>query len=219
MAEGWPEDANVWLHSGRKDRNSVTRCTSILVGCLALVTLLAGCGGDSAAEPTGTAASAAQSGGPVVLQPLTTGRDVSASDGRYSLRVPGEWVEYDDQISELAYRTVVEDPVLSVNIVREELGENTRVQAYAENARQDIGGIYRNVITISLSPVMVGSIEAYRWVYTATIGERERLFYQLFIVDGGQGFVLTGLAPATADVSTTRSTFDAIAGSLTFARG
>lgn len=186
---------------------------------LAMAALLAGCGGDDSREPTSTVASTGQQGGPQVLAPTTTGRDVQASDGRFSLRVPNEWVEYDDPIAEMAFRTITEDPALSFNVVREEVADNTRVQVYAEEARTRIGMTYNNVISLSLTPVMVGSIESYRWIYTASIGNRERLFYQLYIVDGGQGFVLTGSAPKGADLATVRSTFDSIAGSIIFARG
>lgn len=186
---------------------------------LALALILAGCGGDDANAPRGATATAEQAGGINVLRPLATGRDVQAPDGRYSLRLPREWVKYDDRIAELAFRTVAEDPALAINIVRDELGDNPRVQVYAEEARERIASRFRNVVSLSLSPVSVGTLEAYRWIYTATFGEQEHLFYQLFIVDDGQGFVLTGSAPIGADLRTISSTFDSIAGSLTFARG
>lgn len=186
-----------------------------------LALLLAGCGsgdgsGNGNPNPTGTSGPA---NGPNVLQPLTSGRDVQPSDGRYSLRVPGEWVQYDDPIAELAFRTVAETPSLSMNVVREEVPDNPRVQVYAEEARERIARLYRNVNSMSLAPVKIGNIEAYRWIYTASVGQQQRLFYQVYIVDGGQGFVLTGSAPISADVPTVREMFDAIAGSLTFARG
>ena len=184
-----------------------------------LALLLAACGGDDPASPTSTVTDVGRTGGPNVLQPLTTGRDVQAEDGRYSLRVPGEWVEYDDPVAELSFRTVAEDPAMALNVVREEVGDSARVQAYAEEARDDIGRSYRNVNSFSLTPVRIGALEAYRWIYTATFGERQRLFYQLFVIEGGQGFVLTGSAPIDADVARVSSTFDGIAGSLTFARG
>ncbi|MDQ3548793.1 MAG: hypothetical protein M3439_08230 [Chloroflexota bacterium] len=185
---------------------------------LALALLLTGCGGQANA-PSGATATSGRAGSLNELQPLTAGRDVLAPDGRYSLRVSGEWVRYDDPIAELAFRTVAEDPALALNVVREDIGDNPRVQVYAEEARDRIGSIYRNVISLSLSPVRIGALEAYRWIYTASIGEQERLFYQVYLVDGGQGFVLTGSAPITADLPTISSTFDAIAGSMTFARG
>ena len=197
----------------------MTHWKSLVFSLLVLAPLLAGCGGDAAGDPTSTTAPDAQAGSPNVLQALATGRDVLAPDGRYSLRVPGEWVQYDDPVAELAFRTVAEDPALSLNVVREDLGDNQRVQVYAEEARDRIRNIYRNVMSLSLSPVRIGALEAYRWIYTASVGARERLFYQLYVVEGGQGFVLTGSAPVAADLPTVRSMFDGIAGSLTFARG
>jgi hypothetical protein len=44
-------------------------------------------------------------------------------------------------------------------------------------------------------------------------------YYQYFVLDGAQGFVLTGTAPSAADHSATQRLFDGIAGSLTFVRG
>lgn len=209
----------MWLDSGRKDRKFVTHRKFLVVSLLALAILLAGCGGDEAGNPTSTAAQNGQTGDPNTLAPLTTGREVQAPDGRYSLHVPGEWVQYDDPIAELAFRTVGEDPALSLNVVREDVGDNPRVQAYAEEARDRIGSIYSNVVSLSLTPVKIGSIEAYRWIYTASVGQREHLFYQLYVVESGQGFVLTGSAPIAADMNSVSSTFDSIGGSLTFARG
>lgn len=195
-------------------------CSKLLaLSLLALTAVLAGCGGDGADAPSGTATSIGQSGAPNRLAPLTTGRDVQAPDGRYSLRVPGAWVQYDDPIAELAFRTVGEEPALSLNVVREDIGNNPRVQAYAEAARVRIGNIYSNVTSLSLTPVKIGSLEAYRWIYTASVGQRQRLFYQLYLIEGGQGFVLTGSAPLAADAASVSAMFDSIGGSLTFARG
>ena len=42
---------------------------------------------------------------------------------------------------------------------------------------------------------------------------------KLFIIDGRQGFVLTGSAPRHADERAMQALFDSIAGSLTFVRG
>jgi hypothetical protein len=184
---------------------------------LALVATLGGCGGDGGAASI--APTEPEQSGSGSLRPLETGRDVLAPDGRYSLRVPGEWVQYDDPIAELAFRTTTENPALTMNVVREDIEGNLRPQAYAEGARRRVGSVYRNVISLSLSPVRIGEMEAFRWIYTATAGQRERVFYQVFVIDGNQGFVLTGMAPIGADLATTQATFDSIAGSLTFARG
>ncbi|MGH9175277.1 MAG: hypothetical protein ACRD1H_13020 [Vicinamibacterales bacterium] len=187
---------------------------------LILILMLSGCGGNSRANaPTTTTGDDDSVTINASLRPLTTGRDVTAPDGRYSLRVPGEWVRFDDPIAELAFRTTTESPALAINIVREDVDPDQRLQAYAEGARRRVGTVYRNVITLTLGPVRIGELEAYRWIYTATAGERQRLLYQLFVIDRGQGFVLTGMAPIDADLPTTQSLFDSIAGSLTFARG
>jgi hypothetical protein len=209
----------MWLDSGRKDRTFVTHRKSLGAWLLALAVLLAACGGDDNSDPTSTTATDDATRAPNALAPLKTGRDVQAPDGRYSLRVPGEWVQYDDPIAELAFRTVGEDPSLSFNVVREDVGDNPRVQAYAEDARNNIGNTYSNVISLSLTAVKIGTVDAYRWIYTATVGQRQHLFYQVYVVEHSQGFVLTGLAPMGTDVDTVRSTFDAIVGSMTFARG
>ncbi|MEX1158484.1 MAG: hypothetical protein WEC79_06095 [Thermomicrobiales bacterium] len=193
--------------------------TSILFCLLGLALLVAGCGGDQGDASDRATETAPPTGGSNALQPLRSGRDVLAPDGRFSLRVPGEWVRYDDPFAELAFRTVAEDPAIALNVVREELAENPRPQVYAEDARRRISSSYSNVVSLSLSPVKIGALEAYRWVYTATAGGQDRLFYQLFVVDDGQGFVLTGVAPIGADFNVTRSLFDSIAGTLTFARG
>jgi hypothetical protein len=209
----------MWLDSGRKDRNSVTHWKSLAPLALVLAVLLAGCGSDDRPDPTATSSATGQAGGPNVLVAMETGRDVLAPDGRYSLRVPGEWVQDDDAFADLAFRTVAEDPALAINVIREDVADNTRVQAYAEGARDRISRTYRNVVSLSLSPVTIGSIEAYRWIFTGAVGTRERLFYQVFLVDAGEGFVLTGSAPIDADIDLVRPIFDGIAGSMTFARG
>lgn len=214
MAGGRHRVARFW----QKGPRSLTDRTFILI-CLLLSLIIVSCRGDDGSVSPAASGTAGQPGDANVLKPLDTGRDVLAPDGRYSLRVPGEWVQYDDPIAELAFRTVAEDPALALNIVREDLGENQRPQVYAEDARRRIGSIYSNVVSLSLSPVRIGALEAFRWVYTATAGAQERFFYQLFVIDGGQGFVVTGVAPIDADFTTTRSLFDAIVGSLTFARG
>ncbi|HEY5864399.1 MAG TPA: hypothetical protein VI542_02435, partial [Candidatus Tectomicrobia bacterium] len=95
--------------------------------------------------------------------------------------------------------------------------ENPR--QYAEVGQQHGADIYPGVVTISSAAVRVGDRPAWRWLFTADIGEGGTLFYQLFIIDGRQGFVLTGSAPKDADQRTLQALFDSIAGSLTFVRG
>jgi len=202
----------------QKGPQSVTHRTSFVVCLLGIVLLLAGCGGDDAPDPTPTS-EAQQYGGLNVLRPMQTGQEIQAPDRRYSLRVPGDWVQYDDPVAELAYRTIAADPSFSLNVVREDIAANARVQAYAEDARERIARIYSNVNSFSLTPVRVGTVEAYRWIYTASVGQIERLFYQVYVIEGDQGFVLTGSAPVDTDIELLSSTFDPIAGSLIFARG
>jgi hypothetical protein len=187
---------------------------SILI--FAVLTLAAACGGS--AEPAAETPSAARIGN-LTLQPLQAGRDVTAADGRFALRVPADWVAANAPVAELSYRSPESGEQLSFSIVREELADIQRAQAYAEAGRRRIGELYQNVITLSLTPVRVGSHEAYRWVYTAGTASGEFFFYQLFLVDGGDGFVMTGLAPMTTDFAHAQSVFDSIAGSITLARG
>jgi hypothetical protein len=183
---------------------------------LATLTITVACGDD--ADPAPAAPSPSRAGG-LTLQPLTAGRDVTSPDGRFALRVPADWVAANAPVAELSFRAPEDDEPLSFTIVREELAEIRRAQAYAEAGRRRIGEIYRNVITLSLTPVGVGSHDAYRWVFTADTGTGEFYFYQLYLVRGSDGFVMTGLAPITTDFSHAQSVFDAIAGSITIARG
>jgi hypothetical protein len=181
-----------------------------------VITLAMACGGSS--DPAAATPSAARTGN-LTLQPLLTGRDVTAPDGRFALRIPADWIAANAPVAELSYRSPEPDDQLSFSIVREELTDIRRAQAYAEAGRRRIGELYRNVITLSLTPVRVGSHQAYRWVYTAGTGTGEFFFYQLFLVDGSDGFVMTGLAPMTTDFVHAQSVFDTIAGSITLARG
>lgn len=184
---------------------------------LALPLLLAACG-DSDKQtldrPAGTAAS-----GPVVLTPLTAGRDLAAPDGWYTIRVPADWVESPPIVAELSARSTTGESPLSLRITREALDGITTPQAYLEATRRDINARYENVVTISLGPVRVGSVDAVRWLYTATVDGEPRMLYQLFVVQGGSGLVLTGIAPADSDYQQVGATFDTIAATLSFGRG
>jgi hypothetical protein len=144
---------------------------------------------------------------------------VIAPDGRYSMFVPGDWVEVAVGLSEITYRSPDATSTMILSVSREELVDIRRPQAYAEAGRRSVTAIYSNVLTLSMTPVQVGGIEAYRWIYTATVSGSERLFYQLFLIDGNEGFVVTGFAPATVDFGTTQALFDSMAGSINFARG
>lgn len=184
---------------------------------LALPLLLVACG-DSEKQtldrPAGTPAS-----GPPVLTPLTAGRDLSAPDGWYTIRVPADWVESPPIVAELSARATTGESPLSLRITRETLDGITTPQAYLEATRRDINARYQDVVTISLGPVRAGSVDAVRWLYRATVEGQARLLYQIFVVQQGSGLVLTGIAPGDADFHDVGATFDAIAGTLSFGRG
>lgn len=188
-----------------------------LVTLLVLSLLLGACGnsGKKTLEPPdGTAAT-----GPAVLTPLTAGRDLSAPDGWYTIRIPTDWVESPPVVAELAARATTGANPLSLRVTREALDGITSPQGYLEATRRDINARYEDVITVSLGPVRVGTIDAVRWLYTANVDGRPRLLYQLFVVQGGNGLVLTGVAPGDADYQQVGATFDAIAATLSFGRG
>lgn len=191
-----------------------------VVVALGSLLLLGACGGDGAGRgPRPTSTVVASPGAAVRLQPLEAGRDVLAPDGWYTLRIPLDWTQADSPISETAVQSPAGDDRLTLNVSREELDGITQPQAYLESTRRQINLLYRNVLPISMAPVMVGDVSAYRWMYTATVSGQQRLIYQVFIVNQGTGLVLTGLAPSNASYDETRETFDAIVGTLRFGRG
>lgn len=192
-----------------------------LILCIATLLLVGviGCGGSQTAPPaTETAAPRIGPGGPV-LRGLTSGRQITAPDGRYAMFVPADWLEVNAGLAEVSFRSSDASDPYSVSVTREQLNGLRQPQAYAESGRRSVSNVYSNVLTLSMSPVQVGEIPAYRWLYTATVGGSERLFYQLFLIDGGEGFVVTGNAPVASDFSDAQVLFDSIAGSISFARG
>ncbi|HMM40312.1 MAG TPA: hypothetical protein PKA95_00250 [Thermomicrobiales bacterium] len=184
---------------------------------LALPLLLVACG-DSGKQTLDRPAGAAASG-PPVLTPLTAGRDLSAPDGWYTIRVPADWVESPPIVAELSARATTGENPLSLRITRETLDDITTPQAYLEATRRDINARYEDVVTVSLGPVRAGSVDAVRWLYRATVDGQPRLLYQIFVVQQGSGLVLTGIAPGDADFQDVGATFDAIAAMLQFGRG
>ncbi len=182
----------------------------VLVGLL-----LGGCGGgDTRATPPESATVAAGT-----LPRLDTGRDITAIDGRFTLRIPIGWVPANDPVAELAFR---EESALSIrrfNIAREQLGSIGEPLAYAEAARERIRSQLADVLTLSLDVVKVGDRSGARWVYTARVEQETFLFYQFFLIDAGEGFVFTGVAPSTNSVEETRRYYDVIVGSFAFGRG
>ncbi|MCO5175975.1 MAG: DUF1795 domain-containing protein [Thermomicrobiales bacterium] len=183
----------------------------------ALPLILAACGGGNKQtfeRPDGTAAS-----GPVTLTPLSAGRDLSAPDGWYTIRIPTDWIESPPLIAELAARETTGANPLSLRITREALDSITTAQAYLEATRRDVNARYENVVTLSLGPVTINNVPATRWLYTATVDGEPRMIYQIFIVQQQSGLVLTGLSAPTADYQHVSQTFDAIAGTISFGRG
>jgi hypothetical protein len=191
----------------------------VLLLALALGTTV-GCGGNQtvASPTTSPSARVVGPGGPV-LRALTAGRQVTAPDGRYALFVPPDWLEVSAGLAELSFQSSDAANLYSISIAREQLVETRQPQVYAEAGRRSVSAVYANVLTLSMTPVQVGEIPAYRWMYTATVSGRERMFYQLFLIDGGEGFVVTGNAPVTSDFSDAQELFDSISGSISFARG
>lgn len=200
----------------------------ILLGILC-ISLVAACGGDPqprldpATLPTITPTPATPVVGQgEVLPALTDGQHVTPEDGRYTFLVPPDWYSLDAGIAEQYWvqpPAAGESPQVSVNVVRESIGSVENARQYAELGREHGEEIYQGVITISSAPVRVGDRPAWRWLFTADVGSGGTLFYQLFIIDGRQGFVITGSAPKDADERQMQALFDSIAGSLTFIRG
>jgi hypothetical protein len=191
----------------------------VLLLALALGTTV-GCGGNqTAASPTTSPSARVVGPGGPVLRGLTAGRQVTAPDGRYALFVPADWLEVNAGLAELSFQSSDAANPYSISIAREQLVETRQPQVYAEAGRRSVSAVYANVLTLSMTPVQVGEIPAYRWMYTATVSGRERMFYQLFLIDGGEGFVVTGNAPVTSDFSDAQELFDSISGSISFARG
>jgi hypothetical protein len=133
--------------------------------------------------------------------------------------VPADWLEINIGLAEVSFRSSDLSDPYSLNVAREQLEGIRQPQVYAEAGRRSVSGVYSNVLTLSMTPVQVGEVAAYRWVYTAVAGGSERLYYQLYLIDGGEGFVVTGNAPVTSDLSRVQALFDSIAGSISFARG
>jgi hypothetical protein len=111
------------------------------------------------------------------------------------------------------------EPEVTVNVVRETLDGVENPRQYAEVGQEHGKEIYKSIVTISSAAVRVGDRPAWRWLFTADIGAEGTLYYQLFIIDGRQGFILTGSAPRTSDERAIQALFDSIAGTLTFVRG
>jgi hypothetical protein len=207
------------------------RCPSAAQAICAfvLLTVVSACGGeprarlDPATLPTITPTVAtAVAGQGELLAPLPPGQIVVPEDGRYTFVVPDDWYAIDAGIAEEYWVQPPQagsEPEVAVNMVRESIEGIENSRQYAEIGKEHGSEIYPGVVTISSAAVRVGDRPAWRWLFTADIGDGGTLFYQLFIIDGRQGFVLTGSAPMNADERAIQALFDSIAGSLTFVRG
>lgn len=190
------------------------RALSMLL--LLAILVLPACGGDD--DPTREPSPEATRD-PRALEGLVAGREFLAPDGRYSLRVPPDWLKSEAAISELSFYSTAPGHGLTLNIAREQLRTITHAQAYAEAARETIEDTFRDVVTISTTPVVVADHQAIRWIYTASMSEGDYYYYQVFLVDRGEGFVFTGRAPQQVDFAATQAIFDSVVGSLRFGRG
>lgn len=181
-----------------------------------LLPILAACGGDDGPAGTPPAASTLPAG---TLPRLDTGRDITAVDGRYTLRIPVGWTPINDPIAELAYQD--DDPLEArrFNIAREVLAQIREPLAYAEAAQRRIRGQLTDVLTLSLDVMRANDRSGARWVYTATVDGETVLFYQFFLIDAGEGFVFTGVASPESGVDSVRQFYDRIVGTFAFGRG
>lgn len=159
----------------------------------------------------------------VLLEPLEEGQEVAPGDDRYSLVIPEFWVRGTAPPAEIAYRESGGTPVdhgYSYNVMREELSPTvTSVEEYAAAGRAAVEERFTDVETLSIEPVQVAGVQGVRWEYTATITSEAVYIHQVYVVDGGTGFLLTGSAPADGDPGEAGKLFDSIAGSFSFPRG
>ena len=158
-----------------------------------------------------------------LLDPIEDGQEVEAGDRRYSIVIPEFWVRGTAPSADIAYResggTTV-DHGYAYNVMREDLaGDVDDAWAYAEAGRQAAEETLPEVETMSFEPVRVGTIQGVRWVYTSRLTNDTVMVHQVYIVDGGTGFLLTGSAPADGDLDAAHELFDSISGSFSFPRG
>lgn len=158
-----------------------------------------------------------------LLERLDAGQEVGPGDNRYTIVIQEFWVRGTAPPAEIAYRESGGTPVdrgYSYNVLREQLsGDVSSVEAYADSGRAAVEERFSDVETISMEPVQVAGVQGIRWEYTATITADAVFIHQVYVVDGGTGFLLTGSAPADGDINAARALFDSIAGSFSFPRG
>jgi len=158
-----------------------------------------------------------------VLIGLTDGEEVVPADQRYSLIIPSLWVAGSAPSADIAYREsggLTEDHEYAYNVMREQLpAEVNHARAYALSGRGNVETTFSDVETLSFEPVQFNDIQGYRWVYTLTVTVDTVFVHQIYVVDGGTGFLLTGSAPADGDLDAAHALFDSISGSFSFPRG
>lgn len=189
--------------------------------CVIILLSLSACGGnDDISSRNATLTTEAQTAiDNRVLQPLVAGREFTAPDGRYSLRVPADWIKEERALADLAFHSSAPGDPLRFNITSERNPDSRTLQGYAQAARQTVEETFVNVLSISFTPIKVGERDAMRWLYTATVSNAKHLYYQIYVVEGDRAYVLTGIAPTDANVEETRGMFDAVAGSFKLGRG
>jgi hypothetical protein len=205
-----------------------------------LMLLLAGCGGGSTGSsdlppiPPTMTVQPVPTGEPIdltptpalegqLLTPLKDGQKVTAEDRRYSLQMPQFWVRGTAAPDNIAFRESGGTPDVdgfSYRVTRDPLPPSVRTVAeFAEVQQEVLRGSFESVETLSVDPVQIGAIQGIRGVYTTGAGADAMLVHQVYLVDAGTGFVLTGSAPLDGDTDAARELFNQIAGSFSFPRG
>lgn len=219
-------------------RQHMWKSIALLVGTFILTAC--GGGGEEAASadlppmpPTATPVAPTPSPTPIltptphpegeVLDPIENGQEVAPADDRYSIVIPTFWVQGTAPPADIAYRESGGTPTdrgFAYNVMREELpADISSAEEYAEAGREAVEERFADVETISMESVQVAGVQGVRWVYTTTIVREVVLVHQVYLVDGGAGFLLTGNAPADGDRSAAYDLFNSIAGSFSFPRG
>jgi hypothetical protein len=157
------------------------------------------------------------------LAGLTEGEEVVPADQRYALVIPALWVAGSAPSADIAYREsggLTEDHEYAYNVMREQLPAGiSTARAYAESGRENVETTFSDVETVSFEPVQFNDIQGFRWVYTLTVTVDTVFVHQIYVVDAGTGFLLTGSAPADGDLDAAHELFDSISGSFSFPRG
>jgi hypothetical protein len=128
-------------------------------------------------------------------------------------------VKEERAIADLAFHSTEPGVAVRFSITSESNSANRTLQGYAQAARESVEETFTNVLTVSFTPVRIGGVDAMRWMYTATVNNEPRLYYQVYVVETGRAYVLTGITEVNADPEDTRGIFDPVAGSFKLGRG